>query len=145
MAVRCVSVSTVLVMSMSGNDSTTLRADSGFTLIEMLVALSVFSLAALAMVHLQAFSVRTTATLSDSALAWQVAQNLAVERLSDPRAPTIGDEKGELENGGRNWRWTVRTERTEDVRFIRMVVTVQGSDIGNRRTAQLNMARLVEK
>ncbi len=130
---------------MSPNNSSKPPHEHGFTLIEMLVALSVFSLAALAMVYLQAFSVRTTATLSDSALAWQVAQNLAVERLSDPRAPAIGEEKGELENGGRNWRWSVATERTEDVRFVKMVVTVQGSDIGNRRTAQLNLARLIEK
>ena len=121
------------------------RADSGFTLIEMLVALSVFSLAALAMVNLQAFSVRTTATLSDSALAWQVAQNLAVERLSDPRAPAVGTEQGELENGGRKWRWTVTTEPIDDVRFVRMAVAVEGIDIGNSRKAQLNMARLVEK
>lgn len=130
---------------MSRSEPALPRSDSGFTLIEMLVALSVFSLAALAMVNLQAFSVRTTATLSDSALAWQVAQNLAVERLSDPRSPAVGTEQGELENGGRKWRWAVTTERTEDVRFVRMAVAVEGIDMGNRRKAQLYMARLVEK
>lgn len=130
---------------MSHNKLALPRSDVGFTLIEMLVALSVFSLAALAMVNLQAFSVRTTATLSDSALAWQVAQNLAVERLSDPRAAAAGIEQGELQNGGRNWRWTVTTVRTEDVRFVRMAVAVEGADIGNRRKAQLNLARLVQK
>ena len=130
---------------MSHNKLALPRPDKGFTLIEMLVALSIFSLAALAMVNLQAFSVRTTATLSDSALAWQVAQNLAVERLSDTRASAAGTEQGEVENGGRNWRWTVTTERTEDVRFVRLAIAVEGTDLGNRRKAQLTTARLVEK
>ena len=130
---------------MSHNKLALPRPDAGFTLIEMLVALSIFSLAALAMVNLQAFSVRTTATLSDSALAWQVAQNLAVERLSDTRAPSAGTEQGEVENGGRNCRWTLTTERTEDVRFVRLAIAVEGTDLGNRRKAQLTTARLVEK
>lgn len=118
---------------------------NGFTLIEMLVALSVFSLAALSMVYLQAFSVRTVATLSDNALAWQVAQNLAVERLSAPRAPAIGIEKGQEENGGRRWVWSVDTKSTEDNRLVRMTILVSGTAAGPKRRAQLTAIRLVEK
>jgi general secretion pathway protein I len=118
---------------------------NGFTLIEMLVALAVFSLAALAMVHLQGYSVRTAATLSDSAVAWQVAQNLAVERLSAPAAPTIGSEQGETENGGRRWRWTVTTAKTEDARLVTIDIAVSGEGIMSARRAQLSTARLVEK
>lgn len=116
---------------------------NGFTLIEMLVALSVFSLAALAMVHLQGYSVRTAATLSDSSLAWQVAQNLAIERLSAPVASAIGSEEGEVENGGRRWRWTVATEKTEDARLVTIDVTVSGTGLVSGRTAKLSTARLV--
>jgi general secretion pathway protein I len=118
---------------------------NGFTLIEMLVALAVFSLAALAMVHLQGYSVRTAATLSDSSLAWQVAQNLAVERLSAPQAPAIGSEQGEVENGGRRWRWNVTTAKTEDARLVTMDIVVSGQGIMSDRRARLSTARLVEK
>lgn len=119
--------------------------NNGFTLIEMLVALSIFSLAALAMVNLQGYSVKTAATLSDSSLAWQVAQNLAVDRLSAPMAPAIGTEEGEIENGGRRWRWTVVTAKTEDARLVTIDIAVTGEGVAARRSARLSTARLVEK
>ncbi len=118
---------------------------NGFTLIEMLVALSVFSLAALAMVNLQGYSIRTAATLSDAALASQVAQNLAVERLSAPIAPAIGSEEGEEENGGRRWFWKVITDKTEDNRLVTIDITVSGSGAAAGRQAKLSTARLVER
>jgi general secretion pathway protein I len=118
---------------------------NGFTLIEMLVALSIFALAALAMVNLQGYSVRMAATLSDSNMAWQVAQNLAVERLSAPAAPPIGTEEGDDQNGGRVWRWKVVTAKTEDERLVTMDISVRGSGAVASRNARLNVARLVEK
>ena len=45
------------------------RGESGFTLIEMLVALAIFSLAALALLRLQGATVTTTGQLQDQALA----------------------------------------------------------------------------
>ena len=118
---------------------------NGFTLIEMMVALSVFSLAALAMVHLQGYSVRTAATLSDSSLAWHVAQNLAVERLSAPIAPAIGSEEGEVENGGRRWLWKVVTDKTEDARLVTIDIAVSGTGAASGRQAKLSTARLIER
>lgn len=122
-----------------------LTETNGFTLIEMMVALSVFSLAALAMVHLQGYSVRTAATLSDSSMAWHVAQNLAVERLSAPAAPAIGSEEGEVENGGRRWFWKVVTDKTEDARLVTIEIAVSGAGAAAGRQAKLSTARLVER
>lgn len=120
-------------------------AQKGFTLIEMLVALAVFSLAALAMVNLQSYSVRTTAALSENALARQVVQNLAVERLSAPLAPAIGSEEGEEQNGGRKWRWQVITAKTEDARLVTIEINVTGEGALSARKARLSLARLVER
>ncbi len=120
-------------------------AHNGFTLLEIMVALAIFSLAALAMVRLQGYSVRSTAVLGDSGMAWQVARNLAVERLSDPAPPVIGDENGEEVNGGQNWDWTVSTKKTDDARLLRIDILVAGTGLAARRTAKLTIARPVEQ
>ena len=120
-------------------------AHNGFTLLEIMVALAIFSLAALAMVRLQGYSVRSTAVLGDSGMAWQVARNLAVERLSDPAPPVIGDENGEEVNGGQNWDWTVSTKKTDDARLLRIDIVVAGTGLAARRTAKLTIARPVEQ
>lgn len=119
--------------------------ENGFTLLEIMVALAIFSLAALAMVRLQGYSVRSTAVLGDSGMAWQVARNIAVERLSDPAPPVIGQESGEEVNGGQNWTWTVDTQKTDDARLLRMDIIVAGTGIAARRTAKLTVARPVEQ
>ena len=118
---------------------------NGFTLLEIMVALAIFSIAALAMVRLQGYSVRSTANLGDSGIAWQVARNVAVEILSNPAPPTLGDTGGEETNGGQNWRWTAKTSKTDDARLVRIDINVAGTGNATLRKAQLTIARPVEQ
>jgi len=74
---------------------------NGFTLVEMLVALSLFSLAALALVRLQGTTTQSTGRLEEQLYSQITANNLAALALSDPLAPAIGTTKGEMLNGGR--------------------------------------------
>lgn len=92
----------------------------GFTLIEMLVALSVFSLAALALIRLQAFTTNNAAELELRVVAQSVVRNRAVEILTDPRPPVIGAQNGKVENGGWQWQWVQDAKLTEDQRFIQV-------------------------
>ena len=118
---------------------------NGFTLLEIMVALAIFSLAALAMVRLQGYSVRSTANLGDSSMAWQVARNVAVEILSNPAPPTLGETQGDEINGGQNWRWTATTAKTDDARLLRIDIAVQGTGMATLRRANLTIARPVEQ
>lgn len=118
---------------------------NGFTLLEIMVALAIFSLAALAMVRLQGYSVRSTANLGDSSMAWQVARNVAVEILSNPAPPTLGETDGEEVNGGQEWRWTATTEKTDDARLVRTDIAVTGTGNAALRKARLTIARPVEQ
>ncbi len=118
---------------------------NGFTLLEIMVALAIFSLAALAMVRLQGYSVRSTSNLGDSGMAWQVARNVAVDILSNPAPPTLGETNGEEVNGGQTWRWTATTAKTDDVRLVRIDIAVVGSGNAALRKAQLVIARPVEQ
>lgn len=110
------------------------KRESGFTLIEMLVALAIFSLAALALLRLEGATVATGARLQDQALAQIVARNLAVETLTDPVAPPLGEASGQTANGGRNWAWTRRTALSPEPRIQQIAFEVR-SETGPERAA----------
>ncbi|MCW2364435.1 MULTISPECIES: type II secretion system minor pseudopilin GspI [Sphingobium] len=98
-------------------------ASAGFTLLEMLVALAIFSLAALALVRLQGVSARTSVDLNSRTMAQIVARNLMIERMTDPQPPALGASNGVAENGGRKWPWIQRVDKGEDGRLL--IVTVR--------------------
>lgn len=97
---------------------------NGFTLIELVVALAVFSIAALALLRLEGTTLHSTAVLQDRMIGQIVARNIAVESMTDPAAPTLGRANGEETNAGRVWRWTRTTSRTGDVRLQRIDIAV---------------------
>ena len=101
------------------------RAEAGFTLIEMLVALAIFSLAALALLRLEGATVANTARLQDQAMAQIVARNIAVETMTDPVAPALGRENGIAVNGNRRWSWTRDTGRSPEPRIQQIQITVR--------------------
>ena len=90
----------------------------------MLVALAVFSLAALALLRLEGATAANTARLQDIAMARIVARNIAVETMADPRAPTLGEESGTLENGGRAWTWTRQVALSPEPRIQLVTISV---------------------
>jgi general secretion pathway protein I len=101
-------------------------AQQGFTLLEMLVALAIFSLAALALVRLQGVSVRTAADLDQRTIAQIVVRNLAYERMTDPLPPAEGETSGTTENAGRTWRWTQAARSTMNGRLMGITIRVEG-------------------
>ena len=98
--------------------------EAGFTLIEMLVALAIFSLAALALLRLGGATAGNSARLNEQALAQIVARNLAVEVLTDPAPPAFGSVTGQADNGGRQWTWTRNTARSPEARIQQIEINV---------------------
>jgi general secretion pathway protein I len=99
--------------------------EGGFTLLEMLVALSIISIAALTLVRLDAYAVRTAGDLDESTVAGIVAQNRAVELWTDPAPPTIGNSAASVANAGRNWRVEQRVAKTADDSLLRIDLIVR--------------------
>ena len=115
--------------------------ENGFTLIEMLVALAIFSLAALALLRLGGASATNSARLQEQALAQIVARNLAAEVLTDPAPPPFGTLNGEAINGGRRWLWTRTTGRSPEPRLQQIEIRVVGEAGGPGRATLIVFRR----
>ena len=109
------------------------RNESGFTLIEMLVALAIFSLAALALLRLGGATATNSARLQEQALAQIVARNIAAETLTDPEPPPFGSLTGEVANAGRRWIWTRTTGRSPEARIQQIEIRVTDAGGGPGR------------
>jgi len=98
------------------------RGQSGFTLIEMLVALSVFSIAALALLRLDSFAIATTADLDSRLIAQIVVQNEAALLATDTGSIVRGTSSREVTNGGRLFGVRQTVAPTDDPRLVRIDV-----------------------
>jgi general secretion pathway protein I len=96
----------------------------GFTLLEVLVALLLLSLALVALVRLAGLDARATAQLHEATLAQWVAANVLAETRLRDGFPAVGRSNGESTMGGRRWRWTLEVSATDEPLIRRMDVDV---------------------
>ncbi len=113
--------------------------EDGFTLIEIMVALAVFSLAAMALVRLESATIRGASILDETVVAQMVARNIAISAVTDPQAPALGRTTGAEVNGGRSWKWTRIVSGTGDVRVVRIDVAV--TNAGGSVVGRMTMVR----
>lgn len=107
------------------------RPDDGFTLVEVLVALVIFSIGIMALFHLRGESVRSIAALEERALAQIVAENRVIETLSRTGPLVIGTSSGETDMAARSWEWDEEISETPDAGLRRVLVTVRAADTQN--------------
>lgn len=109
---------------------------AGFTLIEMLVVLLVFAIAALALMRLDGFALSTAADLDARAMANLVVRNEAALAATDPGPIVRGTTQSNVTNGGRNFTVRKMISPTEDQRLVRidLVALEQGSGARSEMT-----------
>lgn len=84
----------------------------GFTLLEVLVALTILALALGAMIRAGGESARNLAGLRDKTFATWVAENRLAEAHLAADWPAVGTTQGREEMGGRDWHWQLRVSAT---------------------------------
>lgn len=107
------------------------RAERGFTLVEVMVALAIVALAVPALLFTLDQQVDGTAYLRDRSLAQVVAANRLSElRLAarSGRRLEQGGASGAEEMAGRDWYWRVSSEDTEVPDFYRVSITVRDDE-----------------
>lgn len=113
---------------------------AGFTLVEVLAALAVFSLAALALMRLTGESVGTAARLEPRFAAGLVADAILAETLTDPKPLALGRDSGERVQLGRTYLWerTVREAPLDGL--VDIAVDVRAQD-GAQRLARRSVLK----
>lgn len=94
--------------------------EAGISIVETLVALFVFALAAVALISMQAQSVETYSRVETRALGTIVIENALIDVMAARTSPPLGVREGETQLAGRNWRWRMEVLSTGDPESIRI-------------------------
>lgn len=109
----------------------TRKASAGFTLIEVMLALSIFTLAALAALQVASGHIRNISLIEEHTLATMVASNRLAELHSLQQWPPQNDASGQVEMAGRDWFWEQQVVETvtDGLREVTVIVrTEEGGD-----------------
>ncbi len=108
----------------------------GFTLLEVLIALIVFSVSATAILKSISVNLSNEATLNDQVVATWVAQNTADKFRFENPWPSVGEHKVETQMLQRLWRVSIRVEDTDQSGIRRLEISV-GTDNSARVLGEL--------
>lgn len=100
------------------------QGDPGFTLIEVLVAVTVLALAMLAIIRAGSQYTGNQAYLQDRTLATWVARNQLTIFQLEKDWPATGTRSDEVEMAGRRWRWEAKISPTPDTEVRRVDIRV---------------------
>ncbi len=98
---------------------------TGFTLLEVLVALAIIALGMAAVIKTVASTTVNSSYLRDKTFANWVAQNQLAEIELSPVKPKFGFRDGDETLGGIKWYWTSKVDKTEDPDTNRIEITVR--------------------
>jgi general secretion pathway protein I len=106
------------------------HGERGFTLLEVLVALTIVAVALVALVRASADSTRGLTYLRDKTLAHWVDLNEIAQMQLRPDWPALGESSGQALMGRQSWRWTATVQSTPDDTVRRLRVTVRAASRG---------------
>jgi len=91
-----------------------LPTQKGFTLLEVLIALTIISLALGALISTSGSQAGSAGYLKQKTVAHWVAMNEITQLQIEQAFPGKGDTKGSTEMAGTEWYWTRTIKETED-------------------------------
>ena len=98
---------------------------TGFTLLEVMVALAIIALGMTAVIKTVASTTVNSTYLRDKTFANWVAQNQLAEIELSTVKPSFGFKDGDETLAGVKWYWTSKVDKTEDPDTNRIEITVR--------------------
>jgi general secretion pathway protein I len=102
-----------------------LTIQKGFTLIEVMLAMAVFSIAGIAILGTAETNARNLGYLESKIIANWVASNQLVEATLDSSWPPKNNKKGKVELAGQEWLWQQKVIKTTDKDMRAIVMEVR--------------------
>jgi len=100
------------------------RKTSGFTLLEVMVALFVVAIALGGAIKVMGNAAQNTSRLSNKTFAQWVALNQIAKLNIEKAWPKLGETKGDSKMASQEWVWVQKTIKTEDKRIKRVEISV---------------------
>lgn len=101
------------------------KLEKGFTLIEVMLAMAVFSIAGIAILGTADTNARNLGYLESKIMASWVASNQLVEITLDDTWPPKNNKKGKVELAGLEWFWQQKVIKTTDKDMRAIVLEVR--------------------
>jgi len=107
-----------------------MQADRGFSLVEMLAALMVLSVAGVALVNAVGQTSRSAALARDKAVAQVAASNILNQLIIDAAGRPVAEDDGVYEVAGRSFDWSLEVEATADPGLSRLTLELLDAETG---------------
>ncbi|GGN83200.1 type II secretion system protein GspI [Shewanella aestuarii] len=117
---------------------TLMNKSKGMTLLEVIVALAVFSIAAVSVTKSLSEQMANMPILEERTLGQWVASNQMVEARLPEVFPEIGSKDGQVELAGEDWYWRREVIKTTDDNFRMIRISVSKDERFKRIVAQVS-------
>ncbi|CAM3448428.1 type II secretion system minor pseudopilin GspI [Shewanella violacea] len=124
--------------AMMDTNKINIKKSKGMTLLEVIVALAVFSIAAVSITKSLGEQIANMPILEERTYAQWVADNVMVDARLEAKFPDIGKKDGEMELAGRDWYWRKEIVKTSDDKFRMIRVSVSNDDRYKRILVQVS-------
>lgn len=121
------------------------RAQRGFTLLEVLVAVIVLALVMFAIVSAGARYGDSASYLRERTLALWVARNRMAEIDLAPVYPVVGRSNDTVDMGGQRWRWQAEVKTTPDENLRRVDISVYKDSDREGRNAYASLSGFIAR
>ena len=117
--------------------------NKGFTLIEVMLAMAIFSIAGIALLSAADNNFKNLTHLEQKVLANWVASNQLVAATLDKTWPPKNNKKGTVEMAGQEWFWLRKVIKTENKDMRSVVIEIRSKE--DQERAITSMVTFVSK